>query len=237
VVHDAATTGRNSVTAVIKEYLLDTQRQQHERIRQMAERLSAFTDLRKYATADPPPWERTNPRRPLYAATFDDALSSGEAADGAYQAVAEPVLPMSPRAWTANARRAFTARLATIDVADAVNIAAAEAIGGVRTTGRNYELTATAALQMHVTDPSTTQSATAVLDKIGGAVLVAARQRQARMRVLTGIVEELLVDSKRARDTDTAAANMQILTWREAAAANHAFRTGTGDALQSWRQP
>ena len=34
VVNDAATTARNSATAVVKEYLLDTQQRQHERIRQ-----------------------------------------------------------------------------------------------------------------------------------------------------------------------------------------------------------
>ena len=54
-------------------------------------------------------------------------------------------------------------------------------------------------------DPSSEQSTTAVLDKISGAALIGARQRQARMQLLAGIVEQLLVDSKRARDTDTAA--------------------------------
>jgi len=56
VVHDAAVTTRNSVTAVVKEYLLDTQRQQHERLRRMATRLSVHTNLYKYAPTDPPPW-------------------------------------------------------------------------------------------------------------------------------------------------------------------------------------
>jgi hypothetical protein len=30
---------------------------------------------------------------------------------------------------------------------------------------------------------------------------------------------------------------MQVSTWRDAAAANHAFGAGTGDALRTWRQP
>ena len=86
-------------------------------------------------------------------------------------------------------------------------------------------------------DPSNEQSATAVLDKISGAVLIGARQRQARTQLLAGVVEQLLVDSKRARDTDTAAMNMQLVTWRDARAANEAFVAGTGDALRTWRQP
>ena len=86
-------------------------------------------------------------------------------------------------------------------------------------------------------DPSKEQSATAVLEKISGAALVGGRQRQARTQFLTGIVELLLVETKRARDTDAAAINMQLTTWRDAKAANEAFVAGTGDALRRWRQP
>ena len=81
------------------------------------------------------------------------------------------------------------------------------------------------------------QSTTAVLDKISGAALIAARQRQARIQLLSGVVEQLLVDSKRARDTEAAAMNMQLVTWRDRAAANTAFVAGASDALRTWRQP
>jgi hypothetical protein len=76
-----------------------------------------------------------------------------------------------------------------------------------------------------------------VLEKISGAALVGARQRQARTQVLTAIVEQLLVDTKRARDADATVLNMQITTWRDATAVNDAFVAGTGDALGRWRQP
>ena len=45
------------------------------------------------------------------------------------------------------------------------------------------------------------------------------------------------MDSKRARDTEAAAMNMQLVTWRDRAAANAAFVAGAGDALRTWRQP
>ena len=76
-----------------------------------------------------------------------------------------------------------------------------------------------------------------VLDKISGSVLLGTRQRQARSQLLTAFVEQLLVDSKRARDVDTTAMNMQLVTWRDSRAANAAFVAGTGDALRTWRQP
>ena len=86
-------------------------------------------------------------------------------------------------------------------------------------------------------DPSDEQSTTAVAEKLSGSALIAARQRQARAELLVGIVEQLLVDSKRSRDTEASLMNMQLTTWRIAGAANTAFGAGTGDALRTWRQP
>ena len=67
--------------------------------------------------------------------------------------------------------------------------------------------------------------------------LIGARQRQARIQLLTGVLEQLLIDSKRARDTEAAVLGMQLTTWREGRAANEAFIAGAGDALRTWRQP
>jgi hypothetical protein len=92
-------------------------------------------------------------------------------------------------------------------------------------------------LESTVIDPSNEQSATAVLDKISGASLIGVRQRQARIQLLSGVLEQLLVDSKRARDTEAAMLGMQLTTWRDGRAANEAFMAGTGDALRTWRQP
>ena len=56
VVYDAATTARNTVTAAVKEFLFETERQQHTKLREMARRLSALTNLRKYAIEEVPRW-------------------------------------------------------------------------------------------------------------------------------------------------------------------------------------
>jgi hypothetical protein len=238
VVHDAAVTTRNSVTAVVKENLLETQRLQHERLRRMATRLSAHTNLDKYAPSDPPRWRARNGNA-LYSQAFDDALVFGDPVGGAYMAVSHPVAAANGLLshLTPAARQALVARLATLNVADAAVIAATHDTGQLRNNGRAHELRAIDALERHVIDPSVAQSATAVLDKVGGAVLIGARQRQARLQLLTGVVEQLLVDSKRARDAEAALVNMQVVTWRDAHYLNHAFGAGTGDALRTWRQP
>ena len=46
------------------------------------------------------------------------------------------------------------------------------------------------------------------------------------------------MDSKRARDTEAAAMNMQLVdVARSAERRTHAFVAGAGDALRTWRQP
>jgi hypothetical protein len=237
-VTDVGVTFRNAATAVAKEYLLRVQDEQHRKLRRMAQRLSLFTDLRKYVLEEPPRW-RTHGGDYLFANPYNDALIFGDAAGSAYLSLAHPLVTSIDRLaqLPPAARRAIEARLATVNLTDAAAIAATHDTGQLRLNGRRRELQAINALEGHVVDPSNEQSATAVLDKISGASLIGARQRQARIQLLTGVLEQLLVDSKRARDTEAAMLGMQLTTWREGRAANEAFMAGTGDALRTWRQP
>ena len=239
VVTDPAVTVRNSITAVLKEYLLTVQQDQHRKFRRMARRLSVFTNLDKYAVLDPPRWRTRRPDEFLFDGDYNAALAFGDPSGTAYLGFTQPVIAAQQllNRLTTVARRAFEARLATVNVADAAAISGTNDTGQVRNLGRRREFDPINALERAVIDPSNEQSATAVLDKISGAVLIGARQRQARTQLLAGVVEQLLVDSKRARDTDTAAMNMQLVMWRDARAANEAFVAGTGDALRTWRQP
>ena len=187
---------------------------------------------------DPPRWRTRRPEEFLFDGDYNAALVFGDPAGAAYTAFTQPVIAAQQlvnRLPTA-ARRAFQARLATLNVADAAAISATNDTGQLRRNGKR-ELPAIDALEANVVDPSNEQSATAVLDKISGAVLIGARQRQARTQLLAGVVEQLLVDSKRARDTEAASMNMQLVTWRDGRAANRAFVAGAGDALCNWRQP
>jgi len=238
VVTDPAVTLRNSITAVLKEYLLNVQRDQHAKLRRMARRLSVFANLDKYAVVDPPRWRTRRPEEFLFDGDYNAALIFGDPTGAAYTAFTQPVMAAQQlvNRLPSAARRAFQARLATLNVADAAAISATNDTGQLRRNGKR-ELPAIDALEANVVDPSNEQSATAVLDKISGAVLIGARQRQARTQLLAGVVEQLLVDSKRARDTETASMNMQLMTWRDGKAANRAFVAGAGDALCNWRQP
>lgn len=241
VVYDPAVTFRNSATAILKEYLLNVQREQHRQLRRMSRRLSMFTSLDKYRLSDVPRWRThdfENPEVFLFARDYHAALNYGDSSGRAFLAVSHPVVDAATAVarLVPASRRALVSQLATIDLADAAAIAATHDTGQSRYNGRR-ELAAIEALQRDVTNGSQEQSATAVLDKISGAGLIGARQRQARIQLLDGIVEQLLVESKRTRDTETAAMNMQLVAWRDRAAMNQAFVAGAGDALRTWRQP
>ena len=243
-VFDPAVTLRNSVTAGLKEYLVNLQRDERRQWRRMSRRLSLFTNLDKYKIEDTPQWRIhvffDAPEEPvLFARDYHAALNYGDAVGNAYLGVTVPLIDAASvldEGVNVSALRDFAARLATINVADATAISATNDAGHVRYNGRR-ELRAIRQLESDVIDPSQEQSTTAVLEKLSGAALIGTRQRQARAQLLVGIVEQLLVDSKRARDTEAAAMNMQLATWRDGRAANDAFVAGTGDALRTWQQP
>ena len=243
VVSDPWTTARNAVTAGLKEQLLSVLTEERRQIRRMARRLSALTDLAKYALTDAPRW-RHHPfqgEQFLYAEPFNAALNGGDPTGRGYTAVSRerqtPGAELTALQVSApEAYAAIVSALATMDLADSTLIAGTDQTGQIRVTGK-HEIAAIDALNRDVIDPSPDQSATAVLDKISGSALMAGRQHHARLEFLTAIVEQLLVDNKRDRDTEAAVMNMQLGRIRHGAAANAALVTGAGDALRTWRQP
>ena len=240
VVHDTSVTIRNAITAVLKEYLLEVQIAEHSQLRRMAQRLSMFTHLGKFSAPDAPRWRRhpgEDDEGEMISASLQSALDFGDADGAGYRSVVHGVIeaPAVLAGLPVNARNIVERQLASVDLADAVSVATIHNSGRLRFAGR-AELRAIEALDADVTDGSLEQSATAVLDKISGAALIAARQRQARTELLIGLVEQLAVDTKRERDTHVAALNMQLSQWANSTAAAGAF-AGTGNALRTWRQP
>lgn len=238
---DPANVARNAVTAALTEYLVDTQRLQREQLGRMARRLSLVTSLTKFALPGAPAWrihDFEDPRVSALARDLRAALNYGDRAGRALLAVSHDVQVAAGllNGLSPGAARAVTSRLATLEVAAAAMITATHQTGETRLNGRR-ELAAVAALEGDVVNASDEQSATAVLEKISGAALIGGRQRQARVQLLASLLEELLISTKRTRDADAAALNMQLTTWRDGAAANQAFGAGTGDALRTWRQP
>lgn len=240
VVTDPATTARNAVTAVLTSQLVQTLMAQHDRLQRMARRLSAYTTLDKYALPDPPSWRTHGPDESVFSQAYTEALTVGDADGAAYLGVSRPLVDAADAVsrLSPGARHAVMAQLATLNLADATAIAGTHQTGQLRFSGRTHELPVIDALEAGVIDPSPEQSATAVLDKISGAVLIETRQQQARLQLLTAMVEQLLVDNKRARDTDAAALNMQLGRLRGTGdESRDGLLAGAANDLRTWRQP
>ena len=244
-VFDPALTLKDAAIAALKELLRNTLGDEADRLYKMAKRLSAFTDLSRYLISDDdtPKWRihLFQFEKFLYANGYNAALNYGDRAGSAYEDVARSRVAPGPELAglvdvAPDAEAAIIAELATLDAADSSIIAGTDQTGLLRYNGRK-ELAAIEALQDDALDPSLDQSATAVLDKISGSGLIRAQQQQARMQFLAGIVEQLLVDNKRARDTEAATINMQLERLRWGAAANRSLVLGAGDDLRGWRQP
>lgn len=240
-VYDPSNTARNTISATVKEYLVLTQRLQREQIDRMSRRLSRLTNFRKYSLPEPPMWrihdfwdEGISP----LARDFHGALNYGDRLGRALIAVSHDVTSTTGllNRLSPEGLRAVSSRLATIEAAESALVTASHDAGLTRFNGRR-ELAAIEALEAQVIDGSDEQSSTAVLEKMSGATLIAARQRQARVQLLSALVEQLLMDNKRARDADATAINMQLVRWRDGPRANAAFVAGSGDALRTWRQP
>src|SRR4051812_10360800 len=242
-VFDPAAAVQHRIIAALKQDGVAVLGNEAEQLRQMARRLSAFSDLGRYGFHDTPEW-RIHLflfEQYLYANGFTAAMNYGDRGGAGFSEVARervqpgPELDASYPGDTA-AVDAIRAQLATLDLADSTIISGTDQDGQLRYNGRK-ELDAIEALQADVIDPSDDQSTAAVLDKISGAGLIRARQQQARLQFLAAIVEQMAVDNKRSRDTEAALMNMRLEALRDGRAAGSAVVAGAADDLRTWRQP
>jgi hypothetical protein len=215
---------------------------QLNKIRQMAERLSAFTDLAKYVEPEAPLWRTRRIDEALAASNaFMAALNSGDQTGIGYDAVARSRVTAGTvfaqfGEENIEAENALRSALATLDIAASAIIVGIDQTGRIR-GNRHSEVDAIAALESDVVDPNLDQSTTAVLDKVSAASLIRARQQETRLELLTALTEQLLVDSKRDRDTETAVMNMQLGRLTRGRAVAGSLLAGSADDFRSWRQP
>lgn len=213
---------------------LDELRAQYQTIRRMAEALGRMD---RYRT---PPFALIghDPARWSYGRSWISALNSGDPTGAAYLAAAMPLeRPDAASRLTGAARRAFERQYAGVEIADSVAMMGGHQVGIMR--GYYDELQrAIQALESDVLSPTASfHDMTAILDKIAAGELLGRRQDMASNQLLSHVLEQLLARSKQLRDSQAVTLNMQLVTWRDAATANRAFRAGMGDALRTWRQP
>src|SRR5438876_92205 len=113
------------------------------------------------------------------------------------------------------ARKAVEDAYATIEITDSVAQIGGHQVALVRGYSGLLQQ-ATQALEADVMDPrSRFHEMTAVLDKVAAGELLARRQDMASNQLLSHALEQLLVRSKRMRDTEAATMNMRLLGRRD----------------------
>lgn len=182
---------------------------------------------------------RHDPGRWAYGQPWLQGLNSGDPTGAAYRATTVALEPPTgaPARLSGAARRTLERQYATVEIADSVAMMGGHQVGALRGyQGRLQH--AVESLEGDVLNGLLRyHEATAILDKIAAGELVGRRQDTAANQLLSHALEQLLSRSKRLRDTEATALNMQLVAWRDGRAANEAFVAGTADALRTWRQP
>ena len=213
----------------------DELQRQYRTILRMAEGLGSMD---RYRTP-PIALTRHDANRWEYGRPWIQGLNSGDPTGDAYRATTVPVLrpTVMPSRLPASARRSLERQYATIEITDSV-----ASMGGHQVAlARGYHgrlQDAVQALEGDVLNGLLRyHEMTAILDKIAAGELLGRRQDMLSNQLLSHALEQLLARGKRLRDTEAAAMNMQLTTWRDGRAVDDAFVAGTGHALNSWRQP
>lgn len=210
--------------------------QQYELLVRMGRRA---TGMDRYRTPEIPIVFH-DPSRYVAGAPLLRALNAGDPTGQIYDSVTraalrpEAILTQLP----ANARRDLERAYATIDIADSTGAMAGHQVGHVR----GYTAATTAAIRTLENDTlggsDNEHFQTAILDRINAAQIIARRQDTATNQLMSHLVEQWLVDTKRQRDTEAVVMSMRVNKLRYYRDYSASFFTASARAAASaWRQP
>lgn len=180
-----------------------------------------------------------DPSRWTYGAPWLQGLTTGDARGTLYmqntRALARPGTELA--ALPPAARQAIENAYATIEITDSVAQIGGHQVALVRGYSGLLQQ-ATQALENDALNGNPRyHDTTAVLDKIAAGELLARRQDMATNQLMSHALEQLLVRSKRMRDTEAATMNMRLLGMRDGHAAGTSLIEGAANDLRTWRQP
>ncbi|MGH9159866.1 MAG: hypothetical protein ACRD2X_07755 [Vicinamibacteraceae bacterium] len=213
-----------------------TLRDQYATIERMAKRLP---DMEKYRTPDIP-FASHDVSRATYARPWLQALNAGDPSGSAYFRVVrsterpEDVLP----ALAPDARRNLERAYATLDVADSTAFMGAHQVGAIRGHGGQVAASIRRIEADTLGGPDRYHQQTAILDKLIAAEIIARRQDTATNQLISHLLEQLLVDNKRARDAEAVLMDMRINNLRHYEDYSRSFwSVSSHEEMRAWRQP
>ena len=182
---------------------------------------------------------RHDPGRWEYGREWLQGLNSGDADGSRYwrstRQIERPgtTLRQLPPA----ARRAVELAYATVEITDSVASMGGHQVALVRGYGGQLQQAINALESDVLNDLPRFHEITAILDKVAAGELLGRRQDMATNQLLSHTLEQLLVRSKRQRDTEAATMNMRLVGLRSGRAASDSVVRGAANDLRTWRQP
>jgi hypothetical protein len=174
-----------------------------------------------------------------YARSILTALNRGDSSGTGYASSIDrltdltEVLPLLP----ADLRRRLTNTYATIQLADSVARYAIDQTGRVRDNG-GAVLAAVLNMENDATSFSDDlHTQIAVLNKINGANVLGLRIGEMGNQLQMHVLEQVLVQNKRTRDTEAQLMNARLFQWRYGPAYGRDLFSRSAANLETWRQP
>lgn len=232
-VTDSANIAQQSTTARIKETILAVNAKTNQVLSVMSRRLHQLQDMRQYAIAKAIGWldvPLSYIETPLgLASDFMRVLQTGELL---VDSIRE--FDLDPRHLD---RGPLESAMVSLDLAGSVLNSGMSTAGRIRGNGRSED-EGIAKLERDVTGQGS-GSATEALDTLTGAALVRARQNESRMQLATVLVETMLVENTRERQTEASAMRMRmgLLEYHGRPLDSTEDRQTAATALRTWRQP
>jgi conjugal transfer/entry exclusion protein len=174
-----------------------------------------------------------------YGRPWLQGLNSGDPTGAAYSQIARTVVRPNGtlQQLPSRARRDVEQAYATIEITDSVAQMGGHQVALVRGYSRRLQQAIDALESDVVNGLPRYHEMTAILDKVAAGELIGRRQDMATNQLLSHALEQLLARSKRLRDTEAAAMNMQLLGMRDGRVAGASIVRGAGSDLRNWRQP
>lgn len=227
---------QHGLQVAIKETALVVHQLQNEALFIMNRRLNSWSPVIKFFVGEEETpiwrifdWFSEDPNV-AFVRIFHQALSYGDPSGAAYTEIAMPRLPPDV---PAAQREAMRARLATLDLSDAVVTRSASALGTLRFAGRD-QAESIQTLQALVLEDDDSQGMNAVVSKLTAQTLIDARAKQADLTRQTALVELMAVDAKRQHDAAVDYLNSQLRLQEDAGELWRQSTAGSGAILAGW---
>lgn len=182
-------------------------------------------------------WTKHELANLVYAQQLLEALNLGDPTGEAYRRAVDQlesptdVIGLMPSGLAQRTASAYAA----LETADSISALAVDQAGRMRVDGAHNEQVAKDMEKDAVSTRDDFVTQTALLNKINGATVLQLRMQDHADKILTSVLEQMLVANQRQRDAEALLMNATITQWRYGAAYGGEMFRNTAANIDNWR--